>query len=904
MMKINFNKIIKKLINFYPFIIFFIIIIYVTRKFLFKDENMLYGEFFGSTNYFFFLKEFLNAWGTYTTFGQSNIGLTTSYGLNPVFWILPPAYNIPFLFLLSFFQLIFGSFTMKVYILLSLILPFIGMYFFARFWFKKVSNNLFILNSLSFISALVYSINVMMGDRISAGHQKYNLAHGLFPLLFLFTFKSIEENNPKARKLFVLASGLIIGILIWLMPHLLSLYIIVMGFYFIIFVLGDKKKVVRFFIVTFLAVVTGILLNIHVWLPALFFKAELAYIADPQYVTSYVYQTSYAIKLINLITLASGFEQQFIKKIIYENLILLKLILPTLAVIGLILNKEKRKSLFLFLVGLTGIIFSLGVNYPFEKIYNFLFENFFLFKPFREVGKFAILYLFSLSLLISYVFFYVSRFLNKKILFLTLLIFTFFILYINPNFTSGNFGMTIVPFKLPEKYQRLSQFLSKTDDDYRVAIYPNNQTIFDYDWMPKVANGSPYANIFFNLFPLSKNLAISNKTITDWSSRYLDYIESNLDQSWAVERLGEEMTRYIIVDHSLSNYAAFFNLLKNNPTIKKNNEINGLTIFGIKNYNQKILKEKPAVYYYGDIKGIKNLPSDLALINLGLNSTTDILSKNYSNNVVLYDSSLDDVFYSSLNKFNFSFFPEVRFTKDGTKEFYIPGEYLREMTLKGISFYNPEIIATNGPNHISKQSNLSKGKYKILLSSLNYENLFTNAIKVTIDNTVIKRTKFSKKNNTFEWVDFGDVEIKNDNPMIAVENLEDNSVYLDYLLIIPVDQYKKLQEDFYSVIRSKEIITLGESESLNIDSLKQNQKSIYVFSQSFSPYWKICDRSVFRVNFFATGVACDKKTNLNPQFEPDLLYKFSIILSGTFYILIFWQIVKFIKSEKKHENRS
>ncbi|MBI2641088.1 hypothetical protein HYW87_00635 [Candidatus Roizmanbacteria bacterium] len=70
----------KRLINYYPFIFFSVILVFVTRKFLFKDGNIVYGEFFGSNNYFFFLKYFLSAWGDYTTFGHSNIALTTSYG--------------------------------------------------------------------------------------------------------------------------------------------------------------------------------------------------------------------------------------------------------------------------------------------------------------------------------------------------------------------------------------------------------------------------------------------------------------------------------------------------------------------------------------------------------------------------------------------------------------------------------------------------------------------------------------------------------------------------------------------------------------------------------------------------------------------------------------------------------
>ena len=115
---------------------------------------------------------------------------------------------------------------MKIYILLALILPFLGMFFLAQYWFKNLSKNAFILNSLSFISALIYGVGAIMGDRISAGHLAYNLAHGLFPLLLLFTLRAIEESNKRVIKIFLFAVGLMVGILIWLMPHLLSLYLI------------------------------------------------------------------------------------------------------------------------------------------------------------------------------------------------------------------------------------------------------------------------------------------------------------------------------------------------------------------------------------------------------------------------------------------------------------------------------------------------------------------------------------------------------------------------------------------------------------------------------------------------------------------------------------------------------
>lgn len=899
MMKINFNKIIKKLIDFYPFIIFSIIIIYATRKFLFKDGNILYGEFFGSTNYFFFLKEFLNAWGNYTVFGNSNIGLTTSYGLNPVFWIVPGSYNIPFLLILSFLQIIFSTFSMKVFILLALMLPFFGMYYFAQYWFNKFRPSAFILNSISFISALIYSISTPMGNRISAGHLKYNLAHGLLPLLFLFIFKANEVNTSKKTiKLSILLSGLIIGILVWLMPHLISFYLFVLGFYFVLFILGNKKRVLIFFITNIVSALIGLLLNVNVWLPALFFNEKLAYISDPQYLSSYVYSTSSGMNIKNLITLAGGFEQNFFSVNAFEKFIQLKFILfylAILALIGLIINNKKRDSLFLLLVGITGVVFSLGINYPFEKIYNFLFENFFLFKPFREIGKFIILYLFSLSILVPYIFLKLSNFLNKKIIFLLITVFTVYLLYVNPNFTSGNF-YTIASFKIPEKYSKLNNFLSKQLDDFRIAIYPNDKYVGQYDWFPKIVNTPPFSNIFLSLFPLSKNLAISNRTMTDWSSRYLDYLELHLDQPWAVERLGEEMVKYIIVDHSYPGYEKTISNLQNNSAVKKVNGIRGFSIYEIKKFYPQSVKKKEAVYYYGDLIGIKYVPSSIALINLFENSTK-LLVSNYSNYIVLYNSPIEEIFYQSLEQYKLSFFPEVRFAKDLAKEFYVPGEYLRSITQNGITPYNPEIIRTGNQNvKIQKKFLLEKGKYKVLLSTISAEGQ-SGSIKIVVNDIIKEKSNFRKKNTGLEWIDFGEIDIKKPDVNIGIENLDKGSLYVDYLLIIPVDQYEKLRKDFYSKIKSKKIINLKESESLNVDSLKQNQKTIYVFSQSFSPYWKICDSPVFRVNFFGTGVAC-KKTNLNPQFKPELLYRISLILSLMFHLIL---VSFIIKLAKKHD---
>src|SRR3989338_3308338 len=121
----NIKKFMKKrLITFFPFIIFIGLTLFFSIKFLLTSGQILYGEFFGSVDYIFFLKQFLNAWGDYSGLGHSNIGISTSYGLNPLFFVIPPGYHILFLLLLSLLQIIFTDFSSRMYIIVSIFLPF------------------------------------------------------------------------------------------------------------------------------------------------------------------------------------------------------------------------------------------------------------------------------------------------------------------------------------------------------------------------------------------------------------------------------------------------------------------------------------------------------------------------------------------------------------------------------------------------------------------------------------------------------------------------------------------------------------------------------------------------------------------------------------------------------------
>src|SRR3990167_1002595 len=350
------------------------------------------------------------------------------------------------------------------------------------------------------------------------------------------------------------------------MPHLFTFIVIMLFFYLLLFIVDasiHKKK--SFFLTITVCFFLALLLNIHAWLPAVFFPENYPFLKNLTYSFQSVYYSSSRVNLKDILNLGSGFQEKIPLSDNLTNLINLRLIFPILSLLGLILCKEKRKSLFAFFLILSGLILSLGTNSPLGGIFAFIYKNTLLFSLFREISKFSVLYAFGISFLFPLFLISVLK-INKRIYSLLLISFIAFILLINPLFLSGNFASVIVPFQPPVKYYQLKNFISKFKGDFRVAIYPNTGSIGDYDWYKKlgIVNGSPYFNLFTSFLPLAKNIAISNRSLRDFGSRYLDFLEANLDQGWAAQRLGEANIRLIIIDHSLPDFTQVLNSAKKN----------------------------------------------------------------------------------------------------------------------------------------------------------------------------------------------------------------------------------------------------------------------------------------------------------------------------------------------------
>lgn len=888
-----FEKIRKHFIDYFPFIAFAMIILYACRGFLFIPGNILFGEFISSTDFAFFLKDALKAWSDYTILGHSNIGFPTTYGLHPAYLITPQRGFIWF-GLLSFFQLITGTFASKLYIMVVLSAPFLGMYFFARFWFRQYQGNGLLYQSLSFVSGVLYTINAAVGDRIFAGHTIYSVGYGLMPL-YLFFFCSLLEEKSRNRKIvFTLSAGIIFSLLLWAMPHLLIFCIFFLSVYFLLFVVGDKEKIKLFFVIGIVSTIIGFLLDINLWFPALFYLETIPFFKNSEYILLYAYNVAPYVTFDKILTFASAGENGILTKAAYQNLFALRLFLPITAGVLFVMNKNRRKSFFLLSIALFGLVFGMGVNFPFEKFYGFLYEHLFLLEPFRDTSKFVIMYAFGLSLILSTLFVYIHK-ISRKLVLPAVFALILFILYVNPMFTSGNFAGNIVPFGYPHKYNVLRDLLAKDKNHYRVAVYPNDQYMKSYDWFPKIPNSSIHPTIFSSLVPLDKGLAVSNRTVSNYSSQYLDYIESNLDKQWAVERLGNAGVKYIIVDRDMAGYQRYLQSLETNTAVSEIKLVNGFTVFTIKNFSDKPFRTQNAVYYFGDMKGLQYIPSNISLINLGQNPIT-VLSKNYSSDILLFNSSLNDIFLTSLSDYRFSFFPDIRFG-DGSTSFLISGETIRSFVQEGIHFYNPEGIVSGGINKQEKRSNLQQGRYRVFLSALSFPT-GAGSVRVKIGNVSITKNIEKKQVDTLVWIDFGEVHVNSNNPSVAIYNLEQKYLIVDTLLIVPENVYDARLKEFTQLTQNKKIVVLNDQTGFN--SLVQNEKQVTAMPQSYSPYWDICGEPTFLVDFYATGSVCKDDKSIKPSFKPTAVFDASIILTGVFSIITIGSLLVFaIKKQPK-----
>ena len=141
-----------------------------------------------------------------------------------------------------------------------------------------------------------------------------------------------------------------------------------------------------------------------------------------------------------------------------------------------------------------------------------------------------------------------------------------------------------------------------------------------------------------------------------------------------------------------------------------------------------------------------------------------------------------------------------------------------------------------------------------------------------------------QKNNTFEWHILDDRTVIQENNLISLKNEDNKSLYVDFLLLVPLNEYKSAREKFDESIKTKNIINL--TSDLQTAQIQTDAKSLTLLPLSYSPYWMMCNIRPLRVDFYGMGFNCQAHDDKNPIFVPDTLYKSSLALMVGFHLAL------------------
>lgn len=169
-------------------------------------------------------------------------------------------------------------------------------------------------------------------------------------------------------------------------------------------------------------------------------------------------------------------------------------LLPFLALVGVLVYKRELYVKFFFFITLTGVMFSMGIHWPMEEIYLWLFEHVPLFWLYRSPWlKFSILTILGYAILAGFgCQSLYNRFNRYKIgLLLTLSIWFSYIYFINPFISGKMFAETkdhifLKPTKIiiPQYIYDFSNWVNKQEDDFNILLLPDEKlSIYKWGYM-------------------------------------------------------------------------------------------------------------------------------------------------------------------------------------------------------------------------------------------------------------------------------------------------------------------------------------------------------------------------------------------------------------------------------------
>jgi len=291
----------------------------------------------------------------------------------------------------------------KSWIILHFILPGIFMYFLIRCLFRESKKKGAIAG---LVGAVLYMFNFLV---IVDGLQVVlRPVIAFLPLIFLFWIKGLSQEKFSFKYPSMIAiSTLLYGSANLNFASTSPIYII-LGAYFIYFLLTTKKFIFGFAFLFFTSILF-ILINMW-WLPNFYFSLVKIDKNIIEVVRSYDFLKSTPINEAFRTMGFWAFLQQFNNKTLLPfamsyyrfPLLVITFFIPIFSFSGLLFRNKTKEKIFFSLLALLGIFLAKGTNYPFGFIFQFFYDKVPGFSMYREpFAKFTIIHLFSFSVLLG-----------------------------------------------------------------------------------------------------------------------------------------------------------------------------------------------------------------------------------------------------------------------------------------------------------------------------------------------------------------------------------------------------------------------------------------------------------------------------------------------------------------------
>ncbi|MEM1547063.1 MAG: hypothetical protein QXP91_11500 [Candidatus Methanomethylicia archaeon] len=340
-----------------------------------------------------------------------------------------------------------------------------SMYTLSKYFVKNYTSNL--------ASVTLYIYNPWIIDRILSGHISILIAYALTPLMLALYFKGIDEGRLKP----ILQSSLLLALIISISYHLAPLMILIILIYPL--KLKGLRNILRTYKLTLIIIMLAMLLNSY-WIITFPMVSESI---NSNVSINDIEALSIESNIVNVLRLHgyfwSGWWNVFKSGLpsIFTDLWWTLSFLPFI----MLILSFKRVKLPLLIVIIYSIL-AVGLNWPFQPVNKFLYENIPFYTIYRDPNKMVSMICLAYSIATAYTIDWISR---TKLRGLTIAIIVLLLINSWPLLTGNLYGY-LQPFDFPREYMDVDHWLQDKSGNFRVLWLPPVEIGAEFSWRPKM----------------------------------------------------------------------------------------------------------------------------------------------------------------------------------------------------------------------------------------------------------------------------------------------------------------------------------------------------------------------------------------------------------------------------------